>query len=158
MVVRNQFGEMSLIVKDPEYLLAPASKNQSPQSPNPPGIVPDHFKCYQVEGGAPPFGVILTDQFGTYSAAIIKPVYLCNPVEKELQNGSIFFISKPNEHLVCYEINIPAPPGITLDFQDQFATETINLVHIPFLCVPSEKDEVVQVEDSSWGKMKSIYR
>ena len=43
-------------------------------------------------------------------------------------------------------------------FTDQFVQAPIDLDIVDILCVPSEKDEVVQVEDGSWGKIKSIYR
>ena len=103
--------------------------------------------------------VTLGDQFQGGGGDALDPVYLCNPVEKtRLDNGVTFPIVKPTEHLVCYKLLFPSTPGFGLVFRDQFIQTQIILESVDLLCVPSTKEEVVQVEDRSWGKVKSIYR
>jgi len=158
VIVRNQYGESSLSVFDAEYLLAPALKNQGTGAP--PLDDRDHYKCYRVEGAAPGDSVLLTDQFNAYGARVREPAYLCNPVEKRLGNGQVFGVSKPDEHLVCYNLFLDFDvSGLPVMSTDQFFIGPLNLGKSRYLCVPSEKEEVVQVdEEKSWGKLKSIYR
>lgn len=157
VIVRNQFGEFELGVKDAAYLLAPALKN--PTADEPPIDGKDHYKCYDVEGSALDRNFTLNDQFQQGSGVVHIPLYLCNPVKKtHLEDGTTFHVVKPTEHLVCYELSYPSTGGLGLTFRDQFLLAQISLDVVDILCVPSEKDEVVQVEDSSWGKMKSLYR
>jgi len=167
VVVTNQFGEHELEVFEAEYLLAPALKNPDGGDPDPEdgatgdpeldGL--DHYKCYRVEGASVDRVVTLSDQFQLGAGDALEPVYLCNPVDKIRQDtGGRFPIVKPTEHLVCYNLLIPPTPGPGLIFRDQFAEAQIPLDVVDLLCVPSTKEQVVQVEDGSWGKVKSIYR
>jgi len=169
VVVRNQFGEFELDVLLAAYLLAPAEKNVAPNPGSPgsksapldgPGTVGrDHYKCYDVVGESVEKMVSLDDQFQHGPADVLIPLYLCNPVQKNHLDGTGNFpILKPTEHLVCYELTFPSTLGLSTVFTDQFVQAPIDLETVDILCVPSEKDEVVQVEDGSWGKFKSIYR
>jgi len=168
VIVSNQFGVHELGVLDAEYLLAPAVKNPDPNGNGTdggsgPGDPPmddlDHYKCYKVLGPPVDTYVTLSDQFQFADGDALDPVYLCNPVEKtRLDDGRVFPIVKPTEHLVCYNILLPSTPGLGLVFRDQFIETQIPLDIIDLLCVPSEKEEVVQVDESSWGRVKSIYR
>jgi hypothetical protein len=168
VVVTNQFGVHELGVFDAEYLLAPALKNSDggtgppdgSAGPGDPGLdLLDHYKCYKVEGLPVDKPVDLFDQFQAGPGHAFVPLYLCNPVEKtHLDDGRQFPIIKPKEHLVCYQLAFPPVPGIAVFFQDQFFSAQIPLEFADLLCVPSLKEEVVQVEDRSWGKVKSIYR
>ena len=167
VVVTNQFGVHELGVFDAEYLLAPAVKNSGDGGTPNDGAGPgdpaldnlDHYKCYKVEGQLVNRSFSLADQFQAGPGLAFVPVYLCNPVEKtHLENGVVYPIIKPKEHLVCYQLELSPPIGIITFFQDQFFATQIPLDHADLLCVPSLKEEVVQVEDRSWGKVKSIYR
>lgn len=156
VVVRNQFGDQFLGVFNAEYLLVPALKN--PDAAEEPIKDRDHYKCYNVEGDLVPVDVSLAHQFFFGSAEVLNPAYLCNPVEKILPDGTVFKIVKPNEHLVCYQIQAPPLNNVAVLFQDQFIVELANFGEARWICVPSEKEEAVQVEDSTWGELKSIYR
>jgi len=168
VVVTNQFGEHELEVFEAEYLLAPALKNPEPNGDEEDGGsglgdpelgALDHYKCYKVLGPSTDRFVTLSDQFQLGEGDVLEPVYLCNPVDKIRQDtGGRFPIVKPTEHLVCYNLLFPASPVPGLIFRDQFAEAQIPLDVVDLLCVPSTKEQVVQVEDSSWGKMKSLYR
>jgi len=119
----------------------------------------DHYKCYRVEGPPVEISRLLIDQFQGGFTDVLFPEYLCNPVEKtHLDVGTNFPILRPTEHLVCYQINFPPLPGLAVSFRDQFIETQVPLDFVDLLCVPSLKEGVVQVEDSSWGKVKSIYR
>jgi len=61
----------------------------------------NHYKCYDIISHDPfdPRLVSLRDQFGLTRAQVIRPVYHCNPVDKN-QEG----IPYPDIHLMCYEI------------------------------------------------------
>jgi len=168
VVVTNQFGVEELGVFDAEYLLAPAVKNvNGGGTPDAGGSGPgdpalgdlDHYKCYRVEGLPLSHSVILDDQFQGAVGEVLAPLYLCNPVEKTHLDGTGNFpIHKPTEHLVCYQIGFPPLPGLSVFFQDQFIEIQVPLDFVDLLCLPSLKEEVVQVDESSWGKVKSIYR
>src|SRR5262249_19748534 len=66
----------------------------------------DHFQCYRAKqptGSTPfvPTGVTLVDQFGSSTAGVLKPVALCNPVNK---NGEDPTAPNHTEHLEGYQI------------------------------------------------------
>jgi hypothetical protein len=155
VVVRNQFGEFELVVGAPEYLLTPALKNAAAGTPLP--VTHGHFKCYRIEGKTISREVVLSNQFGEHRSQALDPTYLCNPAEKQI-DGQVHKIVKPNEHLVCYTIDTLVPKPVEATFRDQFSVWGTVLERPNLLCVPSTKEEVVQVEDASWGRMKSIYR
>jgi hypothetical protein len=60
----------------------------------------DHFKCYSVRPPSNIEGrtVTLQDEFLTTSSAVLTPVTLCAPVDK---NGE--GINDPSAHLICYK-------------------------------------------------------
>ena len=155
VVVQNQFGDYTLGVFNSEYLLAPALKN-APSQPLP--DTHDHYKCYRVEGDEIPFGAQLFDQFSQENLGILTPLYLCNPAEKLLVDGTGFPITKPTEHLVCYLLAQSDPANIVVVAEDQFGVWSLALTERELLCVPSLKDQVVQTNEGSWGEIKSIYR
>lgn len=157
VVVFNQFGETQLQVRQPRYLLNPAHKNSGPVA----GEIGEynHYKCYDVAAPVPSLTVILQDQFRADTASVLQPLFLCNPAEKTDPNGNTFPPPHPSEHLVCYEILTGDGPPIGIGITDQFVQQAPNeLIHIELLCVPSLKEEIVQTEGGSWGKIKSIYR
>jgi hypothetical protein len=62
----------------------------------------NHFKCYKVRSkgsGFVPLTVTVADQFETKMTRVLKPLLLCNPVDK---NGE--GIPDPACHLTCYRI------------------------------------------------------
>jgi hypothetical protein len=134
VVVKNQFGSMTLTVARPETLCLPSSKATT----GAPGPVPrklDHYTCYTID----PHGtfksrvVKLADQFGTSSDTVVTPVRLCAPTRK---NASPLI--RPRLHLVCYQIR-SARKGRRVTVRNQFGL----LKGLPGLrqqlCVPSTK-------------------
>ena len=142
VMVDNQFGQQTLRVVSPETLCNPAIKDGVPTT-----AVMNHFKCYRVRGrGFTERTVSVADQFETKMTRVLKPLLLCNPVDK---NGE--GIPDPSCHLVCYRIKdasgqVPfAPKDVTVE--DQFTTEDLHSLvgqcrQVAHLCVPSTKTEL----------------
>lgn len=103
VLVDNQFGPQSLTVRNGEYLLAPALK----QVPGGDPPLANHYECYQAQGPPVDRPVVLTDQFGTYTATVRFPVQFCNPVEKT-HEGVVYPPVDPEIHLTCYQLD-PRP-------------------------------------------------
>jgi hypothetical protein len=61
----------------------------SAQGPNPPGVNPQHYECYDVVDSIPRLAqkVELRDQFGASATVTARAMFLCNPVSKN--NGRI---------------------------------------------------------------------
>lgn len=101
----------------------------------------NHYQCYDiVDWSTRPEGAFsLDDQFQRDKAKIVRPLFLCNPVDK---NGE--GIPAKAVHLICYEMQPGNPSG------DVYRTEVNNQVeknsyyvrnpHI--MCVPSEKRHI----------------
>jgi len=155
VVVDNQFGEQSLKVFDGIYLAAPALKNDEGRTELPTDL--SHFKCYKVQGVAPGNKVTITGQFGTHTTTVLQPGLLCVPAKKTTDKGVVYPVVNPMEHLLCYKIEVVGT-GQTVLIRDQFSTSQTPLSFMDLLCVPSMKNPPVPTEQSSWGKMKSIYR
>ena len=156
VVVRNQFGDYTLNVFSSRYLLAPSLKNNSQPIPLP--DTHDHYKCYDVFGDAIPVDVQLQDQFEIGSGVSLSPTLLCNPAEKVLNSGETYPVNKPDEHLVCYTYEQVITPPRQVIAEDQFGLWPLTLVDRRGLCVPSLKDDFVQINEGTWGELKSIYR
>lgn len=149
----NQFGEQVWQVKDGRYLLNPALKNT-------PGTPPtaNHYKCYDAIGPAVNISVTLIDQFGTYNMVATEPVIFCNPTTKCIEGGQTEPIIEPLAHLACYKLEpvIQTSNGATA--YDEFGDWTITLEQPCWLCLPTDKVSTVPIEDTSWGRIKALYK
>jgi hypothetical protein len=112
-----------------------APARAQPPSPNPPGINPAHYQCYNVVGKFQPIAARLRDQFGASSASVLQPVILCAPVEK---NGE--GITDVKTHLVCFTDKGVKPPNKTVRVTNQFGTQILKVTTPTVLCVPSLKE------------------
>ena len=92
------------------------------------------------------------------STKVMHPAYLCNPTKKTHTDGRVSEVNNPTEHLVCYAVDNESAGSLGGGFVDQFQQNQFDLIARKFLCVPSEKEEVVQIEGGTGGKVKSIYR
>jgi Mg-chelatase subunit ChlD len=137
--VRNQFGVQILKVGKPDTLLVPSSKSIAPAQPGPvPFMRGDHFQCYPVGGDDDSFKqktVVLTDQFGRETVRVLRPIALCNPVEKNNEGALL----SPSEHLTCYSIKAATSSSRTVFVRNQFGLETLKVRSAKSLCVPSTK-------------------
>ena len=105
------------------------------QGQNPEGVNPEHYECYQIAGQFRPIPAKLRDQFGASDARVVKPVYLCNPVQKNDQP-----IKDERTHLVCYQILGPKPANKAVRVVNQFGNQTFKVAAAQLLCVPSLKE------------------
>lgn len=105
----------------------------------------NHYKCYLVE---PLLGQIypqvqLRDQFKSSQAQVIRPRYLCNPVEKEAPNHYAKIVD-PDVHYVCFEIMQFNPGQIypNVRTENQFGTQYLRPMQAELLCLPSKKEHI----------------
>lgn len=145
--VTNQFGEQTLTVLQPQSLCAPSLKSRVVKgTARPfPRVVPDnlldHFKCYDVKakGAFKPRVVFLADQFEAERERVLRPIALCNAVDK----NRVGVIDK-EAHLVFYAIQdlSPKPEGDgrqVVVVKNQFGEETLDVREELALAVPSGK-------------------
>ena len=143
----NQFGEHSVDIKDPRFLLVPTQKISDEGSEFPESL--DHFKCYEVievnTAPQPPV-VKLSDQFGSEQVKVRRVRFFCLPVMKERENGEVYDIMNAADHFAVYDIT-PKEHQLGIAVKDQFEERDLKVIRSMFLAVPSEKQAVVAHED-----------
>ena len=140
---RNQFGQHSVDIRNPRFLLVPTQKTSHAGSQFPKTL--DHYKCYEVikVNTAPPLPVVkLGDQFGSRSAQVGKPVLFCNPVRKQRQNERPPALFDAKTHLAIYALPA-APKVVNIKTKDQFGQRALNVLESVRLAVPTEKQVFV---------------
>lgn len=143
VLIRNQFGNRQVLrVSSPRALAVPARVQPNPA---PTGL--DHFKCYGAAGPSLDEVVTLKDRFLEEDVRVLRPLALCNPVEKT-HDGLVTEILNPDAHLVCYQIQVGGETvNRTLGVSDQFVNEILTLTRPDLICVPSLKLGVSQSSD-----------
>jgi hypothetical protein len=139
---RNQFGQHSVDVGDPRFLLVPAQKTSDPGSAFPADL--DHYKCYEVvevNSASPPPAVNLGDQFGGQHAAVGNPVLFCPPVQKERDGQAPIPILNDFDHLAVYDLP-PVAQSRAISTKDQFGSRDLSVIQSVLLIVPTIKQEV----------------
>lgn len=154
VLVQNQFGLEKWSIGAGRFLLLPALKNARKGTEIP---TANHYECYDADGPAPNVQVTLTDQFGTKTMFVGSPVYFCNPVDKIVGHDE-YPIWDRKAHLACYQLSPKTIVGAAVTTQDQFATDEPVVQEDFLLCVPSYKNPKVPVDESTWGRIKSLYR
>ena len=117
----------------------------------------DHFKCYDVrpEESFIPFRVTLVDQFEREPILVLRPVTLCNPVTKCVDDDhnsatppDCTQVLNPDDHMVCYETRDdsgnPTFDRREVIVSNQFGGEQRLTVlrRTNLMCVPSLKSHV----------------
>ena len=105
------------------------------QGENPEGVNPEHYLCYRVTGQTRPIPVKLKDQFGAAEGRVMRPLFLCNPVQKNNQE-----IKDEKTHLVCYQVAGVKPANKPVRVKNQFGTQPLRVSNAQLLCVPSLKE------------------
>lgn len=149
----NQFGPQMFMVKDGRYLVLPALKDQFGPPP-----VANHYKCYDCQG--PPVDILvdLEDQWGADVRTATFPRYWCNPVDK-MVGLMLYQIIDQAAHLACYDLDLVIQrAGFQGDVTDQFMQGVIEVDDGHMLCVPSIKSGWVPTKETTWGKVKSLYK
>lgn len=143
VAVHNQFGEQTILIGQPAFLLAPTKKVHD-KTAFPLSKHLDHFKAYRViKGKAIEKEVTLVDQFGDEKNAVLKPVLFCVPVAKSHGGKSIKIVNE-KDHLVVYELK-PHEHEIKFETSDQFSENTLKTTVCVWLCVPSAKTKYEEV-------------
>ena len=138
VVVNNQFQEdVELTVQGPVALAVPTKKEDHEM----PGCL-NHYLVYLADGPVVNDEVVLSDQFIEDEVSVVyKPVLFANPVQKtRVDSGEVTEIEEqdPHGHLVWYTIEgEPIEKSIQID--NQFGDQTLNLSYPELLAVPSEK-------------------
>lgn len=155
--VSHQFGSFKLTVREPRYLVLPANKFLTEPANGGELPVANHYLCYEADGDTLNIPAVIQDQFGTATIFIKQPRYFCNPVEKT-HGGQFFPIIDFDAHLTCYDIETGLPPiGADVWLQDQLHFTGNQALEPCWFCIPSSKDGVVGTEESTWGRIKSLY-
>jgi len=132
--VKNQFGEsQQLTVAGPFWLAVPTQKgdHEEPQCL-------DHFLVYGVTSGPSlETSVMLVDEFRQETVTVWEPKMFANPVQKTHED-TIVEIQNPDDHLVFYEIT-GEPYETTVNIDNQFGEQALELTNPALLAVPSEK-------------------
>ena len=141
---RNQFGQHSVDIKTPRFLLVPAQKTSHAGSAFPEKL--DHYKCYEVirinTAPTPPV-VKLRDQFGQQPAAQVGKVrFFCNPVVKKRAGQRTKPIINKVDHLAVYAMPL-LPKPVRIKVKDQFGERALEVVQRVLLTVPTEKQVAV---------------
>lgn len=141
---RNQFGQHSVDIKTPRFLLVPAQKTSDAGSAFPATL--DHYKCYEVilVNTAPALpAVALQDQFGAKPAIQLgKPRFFCTPVRKVRDGHPPVGIKNAKDHLAVYDLP-PQPHATTIKTRDQFGNRELKVIRSVLLAVPTEKQAAV---------------
>jgi hypothetical protein len=140
--VSNQFTPNStLTLGRPTWLCAPASKTLTGTAgPPPTGL--NHYLCYDVRTETPIFPsetLTTQDQFGTRNPRVDRTREFCTPVEKQRVGHPAEPIVRPDDYLACIRISTfnPAFARRNVSARDQFSLETLRVVTLRRLCVPS---------------------
>ena len=160
VVVTNQFGTQNLTVWGPVALAVPTKKGDH-QEP----VCLDHLLLYEILLGMEPEPIAevdLYDQFHDELGVVVyEPVLFANPVEKT-HDGKVTEIEHEDEHYVFYPIDYE-PFDKTVQIDNQFGPETLDLVNSGLLAVPSEKISVEQPLDhfhcywAEWGEEPPMF-
>ncbi len=144
---RNQFGQHSVDIRDPSFLLVPTQKT-SAGHPFPDSL--DHYKCYevvQVNTAPPPPVVEIGDQFGLrQNVQVGQPRYFCTPVKKEREGEKPTPIQNDVDHLAIYDLP-PQAQQVSIKTTDQFGDHELDVLQSVLLIVPTEKQVVVAHEN-----------
>ena len=141
----NQFGEHSVDIGKPRFLLVPTQKLSDEGSVFPETL--DHYKCYEVlqVNSAPTLPVvILGDQFGSQdNVQVGKLRFFCLPVMKEWDGSEPHDIMNADDHLAVYDIP-HKDRELEIAVRDQFEERGLKVIRSIGLAVPTEK-QVVKV-------------
>lgn len=154
--VVDQFGYHEWNLHRAYYLAAPALKNADE------GLLPpvaNHYLCYEANGPSANKTVILYDQWGWRQGAVLQPLFFCNPVLKQLEDGETYPIIDRGAHLACYEFEWDMRDNINFWAIDQFGEWNLQTAQDrAVLCLPAGKMFPIATEESTWGRIKSLYK
>lgn len=124
--------------EDPEHPIEFFSPEITDLMPDEP-IVVDHTKCYLVAGEPLQIPLSLQDQFNEEKLEFLEPALLCNPVVKVHLEDERTFGIKDGAHHVCYRFQGQPPPVQTVEVDNQFGRQKLEVQESALLCLPSSK-------------------
>ena len=138
--VTNQFGSITLDIRQPRSLLVPSSFSDSGPPSSTSGEFLSHFACYDVRvtnGTArfQPRTVSVQTDFEDVDVLVRRPSQLCVPASK---NGETPGAPGFPESLLCYQAKVPGAFSLPAFFSNQFGQQTSTLRQRRHFCVPSE--------------------
>lgn len=139
-LVTNQFGSITLDIRQQRTLLVPSTFSASGTPSSPDGTL-SHFTCYDVRvaNRTPRFQprtVSVQTAFDDVDVLVRKPVQLCVPADK---NGETPGAPGFPESLLCYQTKVRAGAfSLPAFFTNQFGAQTNTLRRGGDFCVPSE--------------------
>ena len=140
VMVNNQFQDDEwLTVQGPFWLAVPTQKgdHEAPECL-------DHLLVYDVLLPGPlepqPIAEVdLHDQFlDELGVVVYEPMLFANPVQKEHPGGTVTEIQNPHDHWVFYPID-GDPVEQTVQIDNQFGPQTVDLLDSELLAAPSQK-------------------
>jgi|SRR5438876_8989712 len=137
-LIRNQFGDQTITIRDAGVLAVPTGKAKLPNPAPAPSADLDHYKCYSASGQAVNKVVALKDQFTSEPVRVLEPIGFCNPTRKA-HAGAVFGVKNADAHLACYVTTPSQFPGIAVNIANQFVKRPIRVLKPDILCVPSLK-------------------
>ena len=97
----------------------------------------DHYKCYDVlDDTVIGAKVSLVDRFQDREQTVLRPRFLCNPVDK---NGE--GIINSTDQLVCFSIQKNQNVGEEVTVTTQFGEHVLNVKKDQMLCVPTQEGQ-----------------
>jgi hypothetical protein len=136
VTAQDQFGTLSLSLRFPHRLCAPANKNGE-------GILDptEHLTAYKTKGTfTKRFNQTVVNQFGTLTLDVVRPELFMVPTAK---NG-VPLAPPPGDHFTCYKVKRTrgaakfVPLSVTVADQFQSVTETV--IKPMRLCAPANKN------------------
>lgn len=137
-LIRNQFGDQNITIRDAAVLAVPTGKAKLPAPAPPPPTDLDHYKCYSASGPAVNKIVALKDQFTSEPVRVLEPIGFCNPTRKR-HAGAVFGVQNADVHLACYVTTPSQFQGAAVNIANQFVKRPIRVLRPDILCVPSLK-------------------
>lgn len=127
----DQFGPSTATVVKPYRFCNPVDKNgEGVSDPT------AHLMCYRLkEPVPPPKLVIVRNQFGEQTLAVLKPETLCTPAEKDLVPSDLAI-----NHFKCYRVRGRGFETREVGLVDQFESTTATVLKPYSLCTPVDKN------------------
>ncbi|MDI6766503.1 MAG: SdrD B-like domain-containing protein [Bacteroidota bacterium] len=99
----------------------------------------NHFKTWLTQPLPFQAQVLVQDQFMQDVLQLIQIEFLSNPTLK-VHEGNQFPIVNPNDHLTWYRA-VGRDTLIKLKYENQFESATVDIGHVEYLLVPTQKEE-----------------
>lgn len=137
----DRFGDRSFTIKRPQELCAPSWPAGSAQATQ-----LDAYVCHAVQGESADRQVTLTDERGTATVSVRRPVALCIPATVDgtpLRDGRVL--------LTCYDAKSPgrALPSGKITLENRLGSEELKLGKRSRLCVATTVDSCAQLTFTS---------